>query len=276
MERNHSKDDNEYHEMATSAKHYDLEAQHEIEGQGEPPKQKTRTVTPAAAARLAGAMTNNAANGIGKSFKVAGSVVEDFKRFLNRGNVVDLAVGVIMGAAFTSIVTSIVTDIITPIISLGMQSNMENNYIVLRCQPNLPNATDYAIHKFVQDCHQERLANWNTVAEAQKAGALTFNWGKFLSTIINFLIVSAIIFFLVKIYTAARRPAPKPVTTKPCAFCFRDIPLKASRCPECTSQLHIEDTPVPESVAADSSNGFPFLKVLPNALPFVKGGKKGV
>ncbi|KAI8593254.1 large-conductance mechanosensitive channel [Geranomyces variabilis] len=210
-------------------------------------------------------MTNNAANGIGKSFKVAGSVVEDFKRFLNRGNVVDLAVGVIMGAAFTSIVTSIVTDIITPIISLGMQSNMENNYIVLRCQPNLPNATDYATRKFVKNCDQERLTNWNTVAEAQKAGALTFNCacestlhiesersvsmlnravndslsgGKFLSTIINFLIISAIIFFLVKITPFKKCERGVSCIRKLTSFYLRSSSIHCSKTPSSQASNH--------------------------------------
>ncbi|KAJ3184236.1 hypothetical protein HDU87_005083 [Geranomyces variabilis] len=273
MERSNSKDNSEYHEMSTHADRHDLEAQHDIEGQ---PAKHYRPRTPAAAARFAGAIADTTTKGLGKGLKSAGSVASDFKAFLNRGNVVDLAVGVVMGAAFTAIVTSIVTDIITPIISLGMQSNMENNYIVLRCPPNLPNATDYATHKYMADCSAEKL-QWGTVADAQRVGAVTWNWGKFLSTIINFLIISAIIFFLVKLYTAARRPAPKPITTKPCLFCCKDIPLKASRCPECTSHVEEEEEKVPGPVGTtDSSRSFPFLKVLPNALPFAKGGKKGV
>ncbi|KAJ3146061.1 hypothetical protein HDU86_000560 [Geranomyces michiganensis] len=288
------KDDKDSYQMTTSTENHELEQQDQQQRQ-----QQSRSGTPAAgAARFAGAVSNNAVKGLGKGFKAAGSVADDFRKFVNRGNVVDLAVGVVVGGAFTSIVTSVVVgtklgfshlcymatpadpcfspqmkDVITPLISLVMEKNMENNYIVLRCPPTLPNATDYAIHKYQQDCSTERLT-WGTVAEAQKAGAVTWNWGKFLSTIINFIIISAIIFFLVKVYTAARRPQPKPVTTKECLFCYRDIPLKAKRCPECTS--HVEEVRVPESVVTIDSpgSGFPFMKALPNALPFVKG-KKG-
>ncbi|KAL2913150.1 hypothetical protein HK105_207391 [Polyrhizophydium stewartii] len=171
-----------------------------------------------------------------KSVKAVGSVLDDFKEFLNRGNVVDLAVGIVMGAAFTAIVNSFVNDLITPFIGLATQNNLENSFIIIRCPGN------------VTDCHNKGL--WSTPADANKAGAVTWNWGRFLQTCINFVIISAIIYFIVKAYAAAFR-RKKPDTTKDCPFCAKSIPKKAVRCPECTSMLE-EPKPVSDSINSGS------------------------
>ncbi|KNC95964.1 large conductance mechanosensitive channel protein [Spizellomyces punctatus DAOM BR117] len=168
-------------------------------------------------------------NGAMKGVKAVGGVVDNFKEFLNRGNVVDLAVGIVMGAAFTAIVTSLVQDIVTPFISLGTAVNLQNNFLVLRCPRN--NATNsYPPRSSCVDF-------WKTTADAQKAGAVTWNWGMFVQTIINFFIISVMVFFIVKVYAAAFRRKKADPKTKPCIFCCKDIPIKATRCPECTSTV---------------------------------------
>ncbi|TPX66745.1 hypothetical protein SpCBS45565_g04308 [Spizellomyces sp. 'palustris'] len=173
-------------------------------------------------------------SGAMKGVKAVGGVLDNFKEFLNRGNVVDLAVGIVMGAAFTAIVTSLVQDIFTPFISLATSANLANNFLILRC-PKAVNATqpffpDYPPRNFCQDF-------WKTTAEAQKAGAVTWNWGNFVQSVINFLIISIIIFFIVKMYAAAFRRKKADVKTKECPFCCKDVPLKATRCPMCTSDI---------------------------------------
>ncbi|KAI8824502.1 large-conductance mechanosensitive channel [Fimicolochytrium jonesii] len=175
--------------------------------------------------------------------KVVGSVMDDFKEFLSRGNVIDLAVGLVMGAAFTAVVTSVVTDLITPVIGLATRQNLKNNYLILRC-PTVPVP--------IANCTK---AMWATVAEAQKAGATTWNWGNFLEVTINFLIISIIIFFMVKVYAAAFRRKKPEKKTKECTFCYKDIPIKAIRCPECTSNLEDKRPPMPESVVTIDSYG---------------------
>ncbi|KAI9017197.1 large-conductance mechanosensitive channel [Gaertneriomyces semiglobifer] len=176
----------------------------------------------------------SAATGALKGFKAVNSVFDDFKNFLDRGNVVDLAVGIVMGTAFTAIVTSLVQDLVTPWIGLASQGNLKNNFVILRC----PKANDTGVFPPVFETAGCKGV-WATVAEAQKAGAVTFNWGNFLETVINFVIISAIIFFIVKVYAATfrRKKAEAPKKTKECVYCCKDIPIKAARCPDCTSTL---------------------------------------
>ncbi|KAJ3271924.1 hypothetical protein HK104_004598 [Borealophlyctis nickersoniae] len=176
----------------------------------------------------------NVVGGAVKGGKAVGSVLQDFKNFLNRGNVVDLAVGIVMGAAFTAIVTSIVQDLFTPLIGLALQSNLENKFIILKCP------TDPVTGR-TPDC--KGVQKWNTTADAQKDGAVTWNWGKFLQTCLNFIIIAMVVFFVVKAYTAAFRRNDQPSKSKPCPYCCKDVPLKATRCPECTSRLPDPDVP---------------------------------
>jgi large conductance mechanosensitive channel len=146
-------------------------------------------------------------------------MLKEFRDFALRGNVLDLAIAVIIGAAFGKIVTSFVNDILMPPIGLLLGGVDFGNLFI-----NL-SGTAYA-----------------TLAEAQAAGAPTLNYGLFLQAVIDFLIVAFVIFLIVRQINKMRRPAPQAPTTKECPYCFTNIPIKATRCPECTSQL---GTPAP-------------------------------
>ncbi len=141
---------------------------------------------------------------------------KEFKAFIMRGNVMDMAVGIIIGIAFGAIINSLVNDIIMPPIGLVLgRINFSDLFISLNGQ------------------------SYPSVAAAKAAGAPTINYGNFINTIINFLIIAIIIFFIVR---AINRLTVKPEeqktpTTKPCPYCFSTIPIQATRCPDCTSQL---------------------------------------
>jgi len=144
---------------------------------------------------------------------------KDFKAFILRGNVVDLAVGIVIGVAFGAIVSSFVKDILMPPIGLLLgKIDFTNLFITLSGQKAA------------------------TLADAQAAGAVTLNYGVFINTIINFLIVAIAIFFVVKAIERLRKPAPAPApvpapATKACPYCLSEIKLEAKRCPYCTSEL---------------------------------------
>jgi large conductance mechanosensitive channel len=139
----------------------------------------------------------------------------EFKEFVMRGNVLDLAVGIIVGAAFGKIVTSLVSDIVMPPIGLALgKVDFANLFIDLSG------------------------GGHPTLAAAKAAGAATINYGLFLNTIIDFLIVAFAIFLVIRQANKLRpQPAPAAATTKDCAFCCTAIPIPAKRCPHCTSQL---------------------------------------
>jgi len=142
----------------------------------------------------------------------------DFKKFIARGNVVDLGVAVIMGAAFGAIVTSLVNDVVMPPIGLVLGH------------------VDFKDLFFAMDGK-----TYASLAAAKTAGAPVLAYGNFLNTIVNFLIIAAVVFLLVRQVTKLQRkpeaaPAPAP-NTKDCPFCFTAIPIPAKRCPNCTSQL---------------------------------------
>jgi large conductance mechanosensitive channel len=142
---------------------------------------------------------------------------KEFKEFAMKGNVMDLAVGVIIGAAFGKIVTSLINDVIMPFVGLPFgRVDLSNLFL------NLSGGA------------------YPTLAEARKAGAATLNYGLFINTLIDFLIIALVIFLMVKWVNKLRRPAPAPAlapATKDCPYCFTMIPIKAVRCPACTSQL---------------------------------------
>ncbi|MBI3567383.1 MAG: large conductance mechanosensitive channel protein MscL [Gemmatimonadetes bacterium] len=147
-------------------------------------------------------------------------MLKDFKAFILRGNVVDLAVGVIIGAAFGAIVKSLVEDVLMPPIGLATGGiDFANKFIVLK---------DGA----------KAVGPYASIAEAKTAGAVTLNYGLFINQTVSFLIVAACVFMIVKLVARLQRPAPAPApTTKPCGFCATQIPMAATRCPNCTSQL---------------------------------------
>ena len=148
--------------------------------------------------------------------------INEFKAFIMRGNVMDMAVGVIIGGAFTAIVTSLNTDILTPILGLFGGTDFSNYFIQLTGKETI-----YA-----------------TLAEAKEAGVAVLAYGSFITAIINFLITAFVIFCMIKIINTVndkltRKPvqeAPAP-TTKICPYCKSEISIEANRCPHCTSQL---------------------------------------
>lgn len=142
-------------------------------------------------------------------------MLKDFKEFVARGNVMDLAVAVILGGAFGKIVTSFVDDVLMPPIGLALGGvDFRNLFINL-------SGTSYA-----------------TLAEAKAAGAATLNYGIFLNTVIDFLIVAFVIFLIVRQLARFKKPEPAAApTTRQCPYCDTAISLKASRCPHCTSEV---------------------------------------
>jgi large conductance mechanosensitive channel len=144
---------------------------------------------------------------------------KEFKEFAVKGSAVDLAVGVIIGAAFGAIVNSLVKDVIMPPISvLSGGLDFSNKFLVLRAA-------------------KDGSAVFNTPADAAKAGAITWNYGNFVTLAINFLIVACAVFLLVRAINKLRQPTAKEPVTKECPACATTIPIKAMRCPNCTSQL---------------------------------------
>ncbi|MGA7625549.1 MAG: large conductance mechanosensitive channel protein MscL [Candidatus Acidiferrales bacterium] len=142
-------------------------------------------------------------------------MLKEFKEFAMKGNVLDLAVGFIIGAAFGKIVTSLVSDIIMPPIGLILgKVDFSNLFINL-------SGKSYA-----------------SLAEAKAAGAPTLNYGVFLNNIVDFLIVAFVVFLLVRMVNRWNRPKPAAApATKECPYCASAIPVKARRCPNCTSEL---------------------------------------
>lgn len=143
-------------------------------------------------------------------------MLKEFKEFAMKGNMIDLAVGVIIGGAFNSLVTSLVDNIIMPLISIvAGKLDFSNWFLAL-------DGKDYA-----------------TLAEAQKAGAATLNYGTFISGFINFIIMAFVVFLLVKTMNKlrTRNEVPAAPTTKVCPFCKSEIAIDAQRCPHCTSEL---------------------------------------
>jgi large conductance mechanosensitive channel len=140
---------------------------------------------------------------------------KEFKAFAMRGNVMDMAVGIIIGAAFGRIITSLVSDILMPPIG------------------RILGKVDFS-SLFVNISGK----SYATLAEAKAANAATINYGVFVNTVIDFVIVAFVIFLLVRQINRWNRPAPAPeATTKDCPYCISAIPIKATRCPNCTSEL---------------------------------------
>lgn len=144
---------------------------------------------------------------------------KEFKEFIMRGNVLDMAVGIIIGASFGGIVKSLVADVVMPPIGLLLgKVDFSNLYFMLKA--GTP-AGPYA-----------------SLADAQAAGAVTMNFGLFANTLVEFLIVALAIFLLIRFVNRLQKPAPAPApATKDCPYCFSAVPLKASRCSHCTSML---------------------------------------
>ena len=144
---------------------------------------------------------------------------KEFKEFAVKGNAIDLAVGVIIGAAFGSVIGSLVKDIIMPPIGLltgGL--DFSNQFLVLEAPP--------------------AGATFATPADAAKAGAITWNYGNFITLLINFLIVAFAIFIIIKAVNKMKRAGPTEApVSKECPACAMTIPIKATRCPHCTTEI---------------------------------------
>jgi large conductance mechanosensitive channel len=150
-------------------------------------------------------------------------MLKDFRAFITRGNVIDMAVGIIIGIAFGAVISSLVNNVIMPPIGLALgKVDFTNLFVVLK----------------------EGLTPgpYASLAEAQAAGAVTINYGTFVNTVVNLVIIAAVVFFLIVRPVArlqARKKAEEPAapTTKECPYCATSIPITASRCPNCTSEL---------------------------------------
>lgn len=146
-------------------------------------------------------------------------MLKEFREFIARGSVFDMAVGIIVGAAFGTIVKSLVDDVLMPPVGLLLgRVDFTNLFLVLK--------------------HGTAAGPYASLADARAAGAVTLNLGLFINTIITFLIVAFVVFLLVRQVNRLKRPEPAPApVTKDCPHCATAIPLKATRCPNCTSQL---------------------------------------
>jgi len=143
---------------------------------------------------------------------------KEFKEFAVKGNVVDMAVGIIIGAAFGAIVKSLVSDMLMPPLGLLLGNvDFSNLFVVLK-----EGAT---------------VAPYASLADAQKAGAVTINYGLFVNSVISFGIVAFAVFMLIRSINRLKREEVAAPTTKECPYCYSAIPLKATRCPNCTSDL---------------------------------------
>ncbi len=142
-------------------------------------------------------------------------MLKEFRAFAMRGNVLDLAVGIIIGGAFGRIVTSFVNDLLMPPIGLLLGGvNFTDLFLTLR-------GGEFA-----------------TLEEAQAAGAVTLNYGQFIGSVVDFLIIALAIFLLIRqINRLMPKPAPAAPTTRECPYCYSSIPIMATRCPQCTSEL---------------------------------------
>lgn len=150
-------------------------------------------------------------------------MIKEFKEFVLRGNVVDMAVGIIIGAAFSTIVRSLVDDIVMPPIGLILGGVDFSDFFALLKTGSPP-------------------PPYVSLADAQVAGAVTVNYGVFFNNVISFLIVAIVIFLIIRSLNILKREEEAPPlepTTKECSFCLSTIPIKATRCPHCTSALSV-------------------------------------
>lgn len=149
-------------------------------------------------------------------------IINEFKTFIMRGNVIDMAVGIIIGGAFTKIVNSMVADVLMPPLGLLLGKVDFSNWFVVIGEG------------------KDGASQFATIAEAQAAGATTLNLGLFLNAIISFVIVAFCVFLLIKAINKLNAPKPAPAaapTTKKCPFCCSEIAIEATKCPHCTSEI---------------------------------------
>ncbi|KAI8820655.1 large conductance mechanosensitive channel protein, partial [Fimicolochytrium jonesii] len=163
-----------------------------------------------------------------RGVRAAGSILQDFRHFILRGGVIDVCIGFIIGGAFTTIMTSFTQDIIGPVVGLALGSNLQNAFVMLR-YPDCAgqNGTD--------------CSSLKTPSQVYAAGGVTWNYGNFFQTLFNFLLTAWILFFMVKVYSAASKQFTDHKSKKDlerlCPYCLKKVPLLATRCYQCTSDL---------------------------------------
>jgi len=158
-------------------------------------------------------------------FNTGDIMIQEFKTFIMRGNVLDMAVGIVMGSAFMAIIQSLVNDVIMPPIGFILGNvNFSNLYFLIK-QGSTPGP-------------------YESLSVAKKAGAVTINYGIFINSLISFFIIATSVFFMVRAVNRLKSAALKPstvsaeVTTRECPYCFSTISVKATKCPNCTSSLN--------------------------------------
>ncbi len=152
--------------------------------------------------------------------------------------------GLILGSAFTSVVNSVVNDLFTPILGLAVDSSLENAHVVIACPKRSNNSRDRGVVGVDCDWNQ-----WPTVSAAKTAGAITWNYGSFIQISINFLIISLIVYFIVKVYSTAFR-IKKPKKGPNCKYCYKEVHSKATKCCWCCSEIE----PKSPDIAKSSTN----------------------
>ena len=148
-------------------------------------------------------------------------MLKEFKEFIMRGNVVDMAIGIVIGTAFGGIIKSLVADVIMPPIGLLLGKVDFSNLFIMIQEGSPPSP-------------------YSSLAEAKDAGAVTVNYGVFFNVVLGFIIIALIVFFIIRMINRLRQEEDAPPaepTEKDCPFCFSTISIKATRCPNCTSQL---------------------------------------
>jgi len=148
-------------------------------------------------------------------------MLKDFKEFIMRGNAVSMAVGVIIGIAFNAIVNSLVNDVIMPPLGLLLGNVDFSNLFVVMKEGTISGP-------------------YLSLSAAKEAGAVTLNYGVFVNTIINFLIIAIVLFFIIRAVNRLIKKKEVKPSTKDCPFCFTSINVKATRCPNCTSELKVQ------------------------------------
>lgn len=145
-------------------------------------------------------------------------MLKDFKAFITRGNMVSMAVGIIIGIAFGAVISSLVNDIIMPPIGLLLGgADFSNLFVILK-----EGAT---------------AAPYISLDAAREAGAVTLNYGIFVNAVISFIIIALVLFFIIRAFNRLKKKEEKKISTKKCPFCYSVINIKAMRCPNCTSEL---------------------------------------
>ncbi|CEP01355.1 Large-conductance mechanosensitive channel [Plasmodiophora brassicae] len=158
-------------------------------------------------------------------------LLNEFKAFLQRGGAVEMAIGVVMGAGFNSIVTSMTSDLFLPLVSIIFPYKLEENFLIIKCS-DAQGRMGWGLRSY---CHWRYGNSMPTLEQAAKDGTVTWNYGRFLQQLLNFFILSIMLFFVMKTYLKAFH-----IKKRTCRYCCEDIKLEATKCPKCCSTLSKE------------------------------------